>query len=60
MCRVFSWAARFCETLGRSDEAVQAYQRLLALQPPDVDLLTEYAVMLGMSWGTRWWGSQRP
>ncbi len=47
----WAWAARFCETLGRSDEAVQAYQRLLALQAPDADLLTDYAVTLGMSQG---------
>lgn len=43
--------ARSYETLGRFDEAVQAYQRLLALQPPDADLLTDYAVTLGMSQG---------
>lgn len=43
--------ARSYETLGRFDEAVQAYQRLLALQPADADLLTDYAVTLGMSQG---------
>lgn len=43
--------ARSYETVGRFDEAVQAYQRLLALQPPDADLLTDYAVTLGMSQG---------
>ena len=43
--------ARSYETLGRFDEAVQAYQRLLGLQPPDADLLTDYAVTLGMSQG---------
>lgn len=43
--------ARSYETLGRFDEAVQAYQRLMQLQPPDADLLTDYAVTLGMSQG---------
>lgn len=43
--------ARSHETLGRFEEAVQAYQRLMALQPPDADLLTDYAVTLGMSQG---------
>lgn len=43
--------ARSYETLGRFDEAVQAYQRLLGLQPADADLLTDYAVTLGMSQG---------
>ncbi len=43
--------ARSFETLGRFDDAVKAYQRLLALQAPDPDLLTEYAVTLGMSKG---------
>ena len=37
--------------MGRADEAVQAYLRLLALQPPDADLLTDYAVTLGMRQG---------
>jgi cytochrome c-type biogenesis protein CcmH/NrfG len=41
--------ARSYETLGRFDLAVQAYQRLLGLQAPDPDLLTDYAVTLGMS-----------
>ncbi len=41
--------ARSYETLGRFDLAAHAYQRLLALQPPDADLLTDYAVTLGMS-----------
>lgn len=37
------------ETMGRFDDAVLAYQRLLAIAPPDPDLLTDYAVTLGMS-----------
>ncbi|MDO9237284.1 MAG: tetratricopeptide repeat protein [Aquabacterium sp.] len=41
--------AKSYETLGRFDQAVHAYQRLLALQQPDPDLLTDYAVTLGMS-----------
>lgn len=41
--------ARSYETLGRFSEAVDAYQRLMALQKPDADLLTDYAVALGMS-----------
>ena len=39
------------ETMGRLDDAVQAYQRLLTVAPPDPDLLTDYAVTLGMSRG---------
>jgi cytochrome c-type biogenesis protein CcmH len=41
--------AKSYETLERFPQAVAAYQRLLTLQPPDADLLTEYAVTLGMS-----------
>ena len=41
--------AKSYETLGRFDQAVLAYQRLLTLQQPDPDLLTDYAVTLGMS-----------
>lgn len=41
--------AKSYETLGRFNQAVLAYQRLLTLQPPDADLLTDYAVTLGMS-----------
>jgi cytochrome c-type biogenesis protein CcmH len=43
--------AKSYETLGRFDQAVQAYQKLLSLQAPDADLLTDYAVTLGMSKG---------
>ncbi|MGH6648508.1 tetratricopeptide repeat protein [Aquabacterium sp.] len=43
--------AKSYETLERFPQAVGAYQRLLALQPPDADLLTDYAVTLGMSQG---------
>lgn len=43
--------ARSYETLGRFDEAVQAYRRLMALQEPNADLLTDYAVTLAMSMG---------
>jgi cytochrome c-type biogenesis protein CcmH/NrfG len=43
--------ARSYETLGRFDQAVLAYQRLLALVQPDADVLTDYAVTLGMSRG---------
>lgn len=39
------------ETLGRYAEAVDAWRRLLALSPDDPDLLTDYAVTLGMSQG---------
>lgn len=41
--------AKSYETLGRFDQAVLAYQRLLTLRQPDADLLTDYAVTLGMS-----------
>jgi cytochrome c-type biogenesis protein CcmH len=41
--------AKSYETLGRFPDAVQAYQHLLTLQRPDADLLTDYAVTLGMS-----------
>lgn len=43
--------ARSYETLGRFDAAVQAYQQLLQRQTPDADLLTDYAVVLGMARG---------
>ena len=43
--------AKSYETLGRFDQAALAYQRLLSLQQPDPDLLTDYAVTLGMSKG---------
>ncbi len=43
--------AKSYETLGRFDLAVQAYQRLMALEAPDAELLTHYAVTLGMSQG---------
>ncbi|MGC3944539.1 MAG: tetratricopeptide repeat protein [Chryseolinea sp.] len=43
--------AKSYETLGRFDQAVQAYQKLLSLSPPDADVLTDYAVTLGMSKG---------
>lgn len=43
--------AKSYETLGRFDQAVQAYQKLLTLQAPDADVLTDYAVTLGMSKG---------
>jgi cytochrome c-type biogenesis protein CcmH/NrfG len=41
--------AKSYETLGRFPQAVEAYKHLLALQQPDPDLLTDYAVTLGMS-----------
>jgi cytochrome c-type biogenesis protein CcmH/NrfG len=41
--------AKSYETLGRFPLAVKAYQQLLKLQKPDADLLTDYAVTLGMS-----------
>ncbi|MBH1987187.1 MAG: hypothetical protein I8H76_07685 [Burkholderiales bacterium] len=40
---------RSYETLGRFEEAAQAYQRLFALEAPGADQLTEFAVTLGMS-----------
>jgi len=43
--------AKSYETLGRFDQAVLAYQKLLTLQAPDADVLTDYAVTLGMSKG---------
>lgn len=43
--------ARSYETLGRFGQAAQAYRRLLSLVKPDADLLTDYAVTLGMSQG---------
>lgn len=39
------------ETMGHFDDAVLAYKRLLAIAPPDPDVLTDYAVTLGMSKG---------
>lgn len=42
---------RSYETLGRYAEAVDAWRRLLPLSPDDPDLLTDYAVTLGMSQG---------
>ncbi|MDM9007153.1 tetratricopeptide repeat protein, partial [Klebsiella pneumoniae] len=42
---------RSYETLGRYPQAVDAWRRLLALKPDDPDLLTDYAVTLGMSQG---------
>lgn len=44
---------RSYETLNRFDEAVQAWQRLFQLTPPNADQLTEYAVTLGMARGQR-------
>ena len=41
--------ARSYENLGRFDQAVLAYRKLLALRPDDPDLLTDFAVTLGMS-----------
>jgi cytochrome c-type biogenesis protein CcmH/NrfG len=41
--------AKSYETLGRFPLAVKAYQQLLKLQKPDADVLTDYAVTLGMS-----------
>lgn len=41
--------ARSYETLGRFPEAVGAYKQLIALSDPNADLLTDYAVALGMS-----------
>lgn len=43
--------ARSYETLGRFPQAVQAYLQLLQRQPPDADLLTDYAVTVGMASG---------
>jgi cytochrome c-type biogenesis protein CcmH len=43
--------ARSYETLGRFDAAVQAYQQLLKVQAPTPDVLTDFAVVLGMSRG---------
>jgi len=42
---------RSYETLGRYPQAVDAWRRLLALTPDDPDMLTDYAVTLGMSQG---------
>ena len=42
---------RSYEKLGRYPQAVDAWRRLLALTPDDPDLLTDYAVTLGMSQG---------
>jgi cytochrome c-type biogenesis protein CcmH/NrfG len=43
--------AKSYETLGRFDDAVKAYKEVLTLEAPDPDLLTDYAVTLGMSKG---------
>jgi len=43
--------AKSYETLGRFEDAVQAYQKLLKHQAPTADVLTDYAVTLGMSKG---------
>lgn len=43
--------AKSYETLGRFDDAVKAYKKVLTLEAPDPDLLTDYAVTLGMSKG---------
>jgi cytochrome c-type biogenesis protein CcmH len=43
--------ARSYDTLGRFNDAVLAYQRVLTLEPPDADLLVDYAVSLGMESG---------
>ncbi len=43
--------AKSYETLGRFNDAVQAYQNLLKHQAPTADILTDYAVTLGMSQG---------
>lgn len=43
--------AKSYETLGRFDDAVKAYKKVLSLEAPDPDLLTDYAVTLGMSKG---------
>jgi cytochrome c-type biogenesis protein CcmH len=41
--------ARSYETLQRFDAAVDAYKHLLALEPDNADVLTDYAVTLAMS-----------
>lgn len=43
--------ARSYESLGRFKQAVDAYQQLLQRQPDDPDILTDYAVTLGMAKG---------
>ncbi|RZI84779.1 MAG: c-type cytochrome biogenesis protein CcmI [Rubrivivax sp.] len=43
--------ARSYETLRRFDQAVEAYQHLLTLQPNDANVLVDYAVTLAMSSG---------
>lgn len=43
--------AKSYETLGRFDDAVLAYKNLLKHQAPTADVLTDYAVTLGMSKG---------
>lgn len=45
--------ARSYENLGRFGEAVQAYRSLLRVQGPDADVLSHYAVALGMTLGQR-------
>lgn len=39
------------ETLGRFSDAAQAYRSLLQHEPPTADILTDFAVTLGMSQG---------
>lgn len=41
--------ARSYETLGRFEPAAQAYRKILALGEADADVLTNYAVVLGMT-----------
>lgn len=41
--------ARSYETLGRFDQATDAYRRLLALEPENPDVMVDYAVALGMT-----------
>ncbi len=41
------------ETLGRFDQAVLAYRNLMRLKKTDADMLSNYAVALGMSQGRR-------
>lgn len=43
--------ARSYETMGRFEDAAGAYRQILSRQTPDADLLTDYAVVLGMAQG---------
>lgn len=43
--------ARSYETMGRFEDAAGAYRKVISLQTPDADLLTDYAVVLGMTQG---------